>query len=106
VGSQTGNVGSPSLDKDVRLSSGLPGIDVVGARDGSWSCLCFTCLYLAAKPSHVGVDLDGLACFLHRPTYEGTELSDRRCPILSRCSERWRLSGGFKTPGTGYLTWC
>jgi hypothetical protein len=27
-------------------------------------------LYLAAKPSHVGggVDVDGLACFLHHPT--------------------------------------
>jgi hypothetical protein len=25
-------------------------------------------LYLAAKPSHVGVDVDGLACFLHCPT--------------------------------------
>jgi hypothetical protein len=24
-------------------------------------------LYLAAKPSHVGVDVDGLACPLHRP---------------------------------------
>jgi hypothetical protein len=25
-------------------------------------------LYLAAKPSHVGVDVDRLACPLHRPT--------------------------------------
>jgi hypothetical protein len=24
-------------------------------------------LYLAAKPSHMGVDVDGLACPLHRP---------------------------------------
>jgi hypothetical protein len=24
-------------------------------------------LYLVAKPSHVGVDVDGLACPLHRP---------------------------------------
>jgi hypothetical protein len=24
--------------------------------------------YLVAKPSHVGVDMDGLACALHRPT--------------------------------------
>jgi hypothetical protein len=24
-------------------------------------------LYLAAKPSHVGADVDGLACSLHRP---------------------------------------
>jgi hypothetical protein len=25
------------------------------------------CLYLAAKPSHVGVDMDGLSCLLHHP---------------------------------------
>jgi hypothetical protein len=25
-------------------------------------------LYLVAKPSHVGADVDGLACSLHRPT--------------------------------------
>jgi hypothetical protein len=25
-------------------------------------------LYLDAKPSHVGVDVDGIACSLHRPT--------------------------------------
>jgi hypothetical protein len=25
-------------------------------------------LYLAAKPSHVGVDVDGVACQLHHPT--------------------------------------
>jgi hypothetical protein len=24
--------------------------------------------YMAAKPSHIGVDVDGLACPLHRPT--------------------------------------
>jgi hypothetical protein len=25
-------------------------------------------LYLVAKPSHVGADVDGLACSLHHPT--------------------------------------
>jgi hypothetical protein len=25
-------------------------------------------LYLAAKPSHMGIDVDGLACLLHHPT--------------------------------------
>jgi hypothetical protein len=43
------------------------GAEVDDARDGSWR-RCFTMLlYLAAKPTHVGVDLDGLACPLHRP---------------------------------------
>jgi hypothetical protein len=68
---QTRNVGSPSLDKDVRLSSGLPGIDVVGARDGTWSRLCFAWFYLAVKSSHMGADVDGLAFLLHRPMAYG-----------------------------------
>jgi hypothetical protein len=28
-------------------------------------------LYLAAKPSHLGVDVDGLSCLLHCPTAYG-----------------------------------
>jgi hypothetical protein len=30
-------------------------------------CLCFTLLYLDARPSHVGADLDMLAYHLHHP---------------------------------------
>jgi hypothetical protein len=59
------------LDKDVWLPSGLLGVDVAGAQDVSWSCICFVWLCLAAKPSHVGADVDRLACFLHRPTVYG-----------------------------------
>jgi hypothetical protein len=48
-----------------RCSSQFPGVlgsKVDDAWDGSWR-RCFTAwLYLAAKPSHVGVDVDGLAC--------------------------------------------
>jgi hypothetical protein len=64
---QTGNVGSPSMDKDALLSFGLPGVDVAGARDGFWDCLRFGWLYMAAKPSHVWADVDWLACSLHCP---------------------------------------
>jgi hypothetical protein len=46
-------------------SSWFSGAEVNGARDGSWRHRCFTQLYLAAKPSHMGVDVDGLACSLH-----------------------------------------
>jgi hypothetical protein len=28
---------------------------------------CFALLYLGAKPFHVGADVDGLACNMHRP---------------------------------------
>jgi hypothetical protein len=49
-------------------SSWLPSADVDGAWDGSWGCLYITLLYLGAKSSHVGVDMDGIACHLHRRT--------------------------------------
>jgi hypothetical protein len=35
-------------------------------------------LYLAAKPSHVGADVDGLACFLHRPTVYSCQMGGQR----------------------------
>jgi hypothetical protein len=41
---------------------------VDGAQDDSWRHHCIVWLYLVAKLSHVGVDVDGLACPLHRPT--------------------------------------
>jgi hypothetical protein len=46
-------------------SSWFSGTEVDGAQDGSWRHRCFAQLYLPAKPSHVGVDVDGLACSLH-----------------------------------------
>jgi hypothetical protein len=49
---------------------GILGIKVDDARDGS-SRRCYVALarrpYLAIKPFHVGVDVDGLSCPLHRP---------------------------------------
>jgi hypothetical protein len=71
VGPQTGNVSSSSLDKDARLSSWLPGVDVAGAWNGTRGRFCFIWLYLFAKPSHVGVDVDKLAYLLHRPMVYG-----------------------------------
>jgi hypothetical protein len=68
VGPQTGSADSQSLNVASRLSSRLPGADVVGARDCSWGGLHFSLLYLDAKPSHVGANVDGLARCLHRPT--------------------------------------
>jgi hypothetical protein len=71
VGPQVGDVGSQSLDKDVRLSSWLTGIDVAGVRDDSWGHLHFALFYLVAKPSHVGTNVDGLAYLLHHPMVYG-----------------------------------
>jgi hypothetical protein len=41
---------------------------MVGAWDGFSGCCQLALLHLVAKPSHVGVDMDGLAYRLHRPT--------------------------------------
>jgi hypothetical protein len=60
-----------SLDKDAWLPARLSGADVVGARDSSLSHLCFVWLFLATKTSHLGADINGLTCFLHRPTVYG-----------------------------------
>jgi hypothetical protein len=38
------------------------GVEVDDARGGSWTRYFIVWLYLAAKPSHVGVDVDMLAC--------------------------------------------
>jgi hypothetical protein len=40
-------------------------------------------LFLVAKPSHMGVDIDGLSCSLHRPT---------TCVYQTRAQSSW-----FKT---------
>jgi hypothetical protein len=59
-------------------------------------------LYLSAKPSHMGVDVDGLAYSLHWPTAqlpdEGTRPSARRCLVLSL---QWTVApfGGCEAPG-------
>jgi hypothetical protein len=47
---------------------GILGAEVDDARDSSWRHCFMVWLYLAAKPSHVGVEVDGLACPLNHPT--------------------------------------
>jgi hypothetical protein len=46
---------------------------VDGAQDGFWRRHCFAWLYLAAKPSHMEVDVDRLAYPLHRHTVYGRQ---------------------------------
>jgi hypothetical protein len=50
-----------------RLSSQLLGYNVAGAWDGSWGGHHLALLYLTAKLSHVGANVDRLACRLHQP---------------------------------------
>jgi hypothetical protein len=49
------------------LSSQLLSVNVSGARDDFWGYIRLSLLHLVAKPSHVGVDKDGLACCLCCP---------------------------------------
>jgi hypothetical protein len=67
-------------------------------------------LYLAAKPSHMGVDVDGLACPMHRPTVYSFQTRGQSCllgAVLSYCCNGWwRLSGGCEAPGLRYLVGC
>jgi hypothetical protein len=74
VGPHIENVILPRLDKDAWPPSGLPGADMVGAWDGSWGLLCVIWLFLATKPSHVGADVDGPACYVHPPTVCGWQM--------------------------------
>jgi hypothetical protein len=68
---------------------GIFGVEVDNVWDGSWRCCFAVWLYMATKPSHVGVNVDGLAYPLHRPTTcsrqtGGHGLSIKRClvPLL------------------------
>jgi hypothetical protein len=78
------------------------GVEVDYARDDSCRGSFAAWFYLAAKSSHVGVDMDGLACRLHHPTVHSCQSMGQGLPpgvILSYCcSRQWRLSGDVKPP--------
>jgi hypothetical protein len=64
-------------------------------------------LYLAAKTFHVGVEVDGLAYRLHRPTVHSCQMRGHGLlpsVVLScHCSGQWRLLGDVELPGRRYL---
>jgi hypothetical protein len=64
-------------------------------------------LYLAAKPSHVGVDMDGLACPLHDLRLVAVRRGDiaylSGIVLSYHCSRQWRLSRDVKLPERRYL---
>jgi hypothetical protein len=83
------------------------GAEVDDAQDGSWRRCFTTWLYLAAKPSHVEVNVDRLAYPLHCPmTYYHQMRGQGHLPstVLSHHSGgRWHLCRDVKPPGLGYL---
>jgi hypothetical protein len=64
-------------------------------------------LYVAAKPSHMGVGVDGLAFPLHRPTAYNHQMRVHGllpgAILLCHWSRRWRLSRDVKPIEIGYL---
>jgi hypothetical protein len=65
-------------------------------------------LYLFAKPSNVGADVDGLACSLHRPTVYSRHRGDQSLLIGSARSRHTTVGGGTfsrdaKPPGLDIL---
>jgi hypothetical protein len=62
--------------------SGILGTEVDDTRDGSWRRSFVAWLYLAAKPPHMGLDVDGLA-------YRYTILR----PVATRGGNRTSLLG-------------
>jgi hypothetical protein len=64
-------------------------------------------LYLAIRASHLGVNVDRLACPLHHPMAYSRQMRGQcllRGTILShRYSGWWHLSGGCDAPELGYL---
>jgi hypothetical protein len=94
----------------LECSSRLPGfldIEMDDARDDSWRATFMVWIYLVAKPSHMGVDVDGLGCPLHCPMVHSCQTRGHGLPpgvVLScRCSRWWRLSGDVKLHRLGYL---
>jgi hypothetical protein len=68
--------------------SGILGVKVDDALDDSWRRCFMSWLYLATKPSHVGVNVDGLACppapsYVLQPSDEGTRPCAKRCLVPS-----------------------
>jgi hypothetical protein len=89
------------------LIPGHFGAEVDNARDDSWRGSFMAWLYMVAKPSHVGVDVDGLACPLHRPMVHSYQTRGQGLPpgnaLSCRCSGCWHLLGDVEPPGLRYL---
>jgi hypothetical protein len=90
-------------------SSWFPSAEVDGAPDGSWRCRCFAWSYLTAKPFHVGIDVDGLACPLHHPMVYDHQTRGQSFLLGAASSYRAIVGGGTFSRGvkpTGLDIWC
>jgi hypothetical protein len=87
--------------------SGILDAEVDDAWDNSQTGSFETLLYLAAKPSHVRVGVDRLACPLHHPTTYHCQTRGHGLTLGVDLSyhgyRRWHLLGGVRLLGRRYL---
>jgi hypothetical protein len=78
------------------------GTELDDGLDGSWRRCFLAALYLAGKPAHVGVDVDGLAYPMHCPTTSGCQTIGQGLllgVVLSpHCSRVVALFRGMQSP--------
>jgi hypothetical protein len=78
------------------------GTEVDDARDSSWRDSFVALLYLVAKPSHVGVDVDRLAYPLHHPMVHSCQMRGQGLlpGIVLSLSLQWAVPsfGGCEAP--------
>jgi hypothetical protein len=89
---------------------GVLGAEVDDTRDGSWRRCFMVWLYLAAKSSQVGVDVDVwlyVGDLGDRPTACSRQTRGQGLlpdiVLFHHYSGRWHLSGRCEAPGLGYL---
>jgi hypothetical protein len=82
------------------LLLGLLDTEVDDTQDDSWRGSFMTLLYLVAKPSHVGVDVDRLAYPLHRPTVHSCQMREQglRLGIVLSLQQEVTSFGGCEAP--------
>jgi hypothetical protein len=91
---------------------GVLSAEVDGAQDDTYRGCHAVWLYLAAKPSHAGVDVDRLACPMREPMVYTCQMRGHglllgvvsSCLVLSCCYSGWcDLLGDVKLPEHRYL---
>jgi hypothetical protein len=86
---------------------GTLGVEVDVAQDDSGRGCFAKRLYMVAKPSHVGVDVDGLACLCFGLRLIAARLGDKAylpgAALSCRCSRRWCLLEDVKLLRHRYL---
>jgi hypothetical protein len=71
---------------------------VAGAQDSSWSSLRLSSVCLATKLSHMGANVDGLACLLHHSMVYNWQMTVQSF-LTGAALSRYAAVGGDAFPG-------